>query len=199
MTDAELVRQSLAGVRTATDELVDRWAARVLAFCHTRVADAHVAEDLAQEALLRGLRSLGSLESPEKFGSWLCGIAVRVCLDWRKAKQSTQVPFTVLQHQGLERDGLRHDGGCAAPFDVAVADDERAGAAQVDRSDELGRLMHEVRKLPEKHREALLLYYYQAATYQDLADLLEVSTATVNARLTEARAMLRRRLSGTRG
>jgi RNA polymerase sigma-70 factor, ECF subfamily len=195
MTDAELVRQAREGVRDATDELVGRWAARVLAFCHTRVADAHVAEDLAQEALLRGLRNLGSLETPEKFGSWLCGIAVRVCLDWRKAKQSTQVPFTVLQRDGLQRDGYGHD----APFDVAATDDERAGAAQVDRSDELGRLMHEVEKLPEKHREALLLYYYQDATYQDLADLLEVSTATVNARLTEARAMLRRRLSGTRG
>jgi RNA polymerase sigma-70 factor, ECF subfamily len=184
MTDGELVRQALQGVRGATDELVDRWAARVLAFCHTRVGNAHVAEDLAQEALLRGLRSLGSLESPEKFGPWLCGIAVRVCLDWRKAKQSTQVPFTV-----LKRDG---------PFDAPL-DDERGGAAQVDRCDELGRLMHEVDALPEKHREMLLLYYYQDTTYQDLADLLDVSTATVNARLTEARAMLRRRLSGIRG
>ncbi len=184
MTDCELVRQALQGVRSATDELVGRWAARVLAFCHTRVGDAHVAEDLAQEALLRGLRSLKSLESPEKFGSWLCGIAVRVCLDWRKAKQSTQVPFTALERNGR--------------FDAA-ADDERGSAAQVDRSDELRRLMHEVEALPEKHREALLLYYYQDVTYQDLADLLEVSTATVNARLTEARAMLRRRLSGTRG
>jgi RNA polymerase sigma-70 factor, ECF subfamily len=194
MTDAELVRQSLAGDRTATDELVGRWAARVLAFCRTRIDDAHIAEDLAQEALLRGMRSLKSLESPEKFGSWLCGIAVRVCLDWRKAKQSTQVPFTVLQ-----RGGLRRDGPSGTPFDVARDDDSADGAAQVDRSDELGRLMHEVDALPEKHREVLLLYYYQDATYQDLADQLEVSTATVNARLTEARAMLRRRLSGTRG
>jgi len=193
MTDAELVCQALQGVRGAADELVDRWAARVLAFCHTRVGDAHIAEDLAQEALLRGLRSLRTLESPEKFGSWVCGIAVRVCLDWRKAKQSSQLPFTVLQ-----RDGLQRDGTYGAAFDVAV-DDERGGAAQVDRSDELGRLMHEVEALPEKHREALMLYYYHDATYQDLADLLEVSTATVNARLTEARAMLRRRLSATRG
>jgi len=184
MTDCELVRRTLQGDRRAADELVDRWAARVLAFCHSRVGDSHIAEDLAQEALLRGLRSLPSLEAPEKFGSWLCGIAVRVCLDWRKARQSTQVPFTALDP----------DGSFDAPLDA-----HRDGAAQVDRRDELRRLMREVESLPEKHREVLMLYYYQDVTYQDLADLLDVSTATVNARLTEARSMLRRRLSGVRG
>ena len=100
MTDGELVRQALSGVRSAGDELVRRWSARVLAFCHARTADRHAAEDLAQEALLRGLRNLRTLQSPERFGSWLCGIAVRVCLDWRKAKQTTQVPFTALKRDG---------------------------------------------------------------------------------------------------
>jgi RNA polymerase sigma-70 factor (ECF subfamily) len=186
MTDCELVRQARQGVRAAGDELVRRWAARVLAFCHARVGDAHTAEDLAQEALLRGLRGLDTLADPEKFGSWLCGIAVRVCLDWRKAKQSTQVPFTVLEH--------------GEPFDAPDNGDERhGGLARVDRADELRRLMNEVEALPEKHREVLLLYYYQDVTYQDLAGMLEVSTATINARLTEARAMLRQRLTSARG
>jgi RNA polymerase sigma-70 factor (ECF subfamily) len=186
MTDCELVRQALRGVRSAGDELVRRWAARVLAFCHARTSDRHAAEDLAQEALLRGFRSLHTLQTPERFGSWLCGIAVRVCLDWRKAKQATQVPFTV-----LERDG---------PFDPPGDDAGRAaGVAQIDHSDELRRLLEEVAALPEKQREVLMLYYYHDATYRDLAEMLDVSPATINARLTEARAQLRRRLtSGAR-
>jgi DNA-directed RNA polymerase specialized sigma24 family protein len=40
------------------------------------------------------------------------------------------------------------------------------------------------------------LYYYDDVTYQDVAVALGVSAATVNARLTKARAMLRERLSG---
>jgi RNA polymerase sigma-70 factor, ECF subfamily len=188
MTDGELVRQAVGGDRSAGDALVDRWAARVLAFCHARTADRHAAEDLAQEALLRGLRSLNTLDAPEKFGSWLCGIAVRVCLDWRKAKQSTQVPFTVLNGEGGydPPDNCRPGGG-------------ESGLARIERDDELRRLMSEVEALPEKHREAILLYYYQDVTYGDLAAMLEVSTATINARLTEARALLRSRLTSTRG
>jgi DNA-directed RNA polymerase specialized sigma24 family protein len=43
-----------------------------------------------------------------------------------------------------------------------------------------------------------MLYYYKQGTYQELADLLGVSAATINARLTKARAMLRQRMLAER-
>ncbi len=55
--------------------------------------------------------------------------------------------------------------------------------------------MAEVEALPENQREALMLFYYGEMTYQEMAELLGVSTATINARLTEARAILRKRLA----
>ena len=184
MTDGELVRQALRDDRDACEQLVRRWSARVLAFCHARVGNRHLAEDLAQESLLRGLRALHTLQTPEKFGPWLRGIATRVCLDWRKSKQSGQVPFT----------SLAPDGGA----DELATTDREATEGAVDRADELRQLMNEVESLGDAHREVLMLYYYQDVTYRDLAELLGVSTATVNARLTQARAILRRRLSSSR-
>ena len=97
MTDGELVRQTLAGRTPAYEELVRRWAGRITALCHAKVGRGDTAEDMAQEALLRGYRALASLAEPEKFGSWLCGIAVRACLDWLKSKQRTQIPFSALR------------------------------------------------------------------------------------------------------
>src|SRR5262245_65373373 len=96
MTDADLVRQAQAGRAPAYEELVRRWAARVLALCHARVGRAAVAEELAQETLLRGFRALRTLAQPDRFGSWLCGIAVRVCLDWYKKRDRSHVPFSSL-------------------------------------------------------------------------------------------------------
>ena len=52
----------------------------------------------------------------------------------------------------------------------------------------------EVEALPAIYREVVLLYYHQKVTYQDLALLLDVSPATINARLTKARTLLRERL-----
>ncbi len=183
MSDGELVRLTLAGRTAAYDQLVRKWAGRVTAVCHARVGRADVAEELAQEALFRGFRGLSSLGEPEKFGPWLCGIATRVCLDWLKDKDRSQVSFSAV-------------GEDAKPEDMA---DHRAIGRDLEQAEELKQLMDEVNRLPEKHREVLMLYYYEDCTYQDLAKMLETSTATINARLTQARQMLREKLAGRVG
>jgi RNA polymerase sigma-70 factor (ECF subfamily) len=178
MSDGELVRHTLAGRTTAYDQLVRKWAARVTAVCHARVGRADVAEELAQEALFRSFKALSSLGDPEKFGGWLCGIATRVCLDWLKDKDRTQVNFGALGEDAKAED----------------MPDQHAGN-DLEQREELKQLMDEVQKLPEKHREVLMLYYYEDCTYQDLAKILETSAATINARLTQARQMLREKLT----
>ena len=61
--------------------------------------------------------------------------------------------------------------------------------------DDLQRVRAEVAALPSVYREVVMLYYHQDMTYRDLAEMLGVSTATINARLTKARMLLRERLS----
>jgi len=180
MSDGELVRQTLAGRTQAYKELVRRWAGRVTAMCHAKVGRAPEAEDLAQEALLRGYRALSTLSDQEKFGSWLCGIAVHACLDWLKSKERTQIPFSA-----LSRDH---------PVENFLGSRAEVDGFALDREEELRQLMAQVEALPEEYREVLMLYYYEDVTYRDLAQQLGVSAATINARLTRARAMLRERL-----
>jgi len=184
MTDGQLVRQALAGAMPAYETLARRWTPRVLGVCHARVGRAAAAEDLAQEALLRGLRALATLADPEKFGPWLCGIATRTCLDWLKRSERTEVSLS--RAGGSDNDGEMR---------FAAAGGDAAEAAE--RADELERLMSEVERLPGPLREALMLYYYEDCTYQELADRLGVSAATVNARLTQARMALREKLVTT--
>ncbi len=180
MSDGDLVRQTLTGQLSAYEELVRRWSARTLAFCRAKVRSLHLAEDLAQESLLRAFRALDTLAEPDKFGPWLRGIALRVCLDWLKCKQAGQVSFGVLDQNGH---------GDQFADNAELTPDESA-----EHADDLRQLLAEVDRLPDDYREVLLLYYYDEVTYQDLAELLEVSAATINARLTKARQMLRERL-----
>jgi RNA polymerase sigma-70 factor (ECF subfamily) len=179
-SDGELVRQALAGRTEAYAELVRRWAARVTALCHAKVRRVDVTDDLAQEALLRGYQSLPSLVVPEKFGPWLLGIAYRTCQDWLKSKQRQQVPFSAI---GMERDAE----------DLSSRDQTDDGA-----NDDMAQLLAEIEALPSDCRQVVMLYYYQDVTYKDLAQLLGVSPATINARLTKARALLRERLTSYR-
>ena len=179
MSDGQLVREVLAGRVESYDPLVRRWAARVLAVCHARVARVDVAEDLAQEALFRGLRALPSLSDPEKFGSWLCGIAVRCCLDWLKASARGEVTMSALP--------------AADAVLSAMSGDDASTISS--RQDEIRVLMAEVERLSLEYRQVLMLFYYDDCSYKQIAEQLGISTATVNMRLTKARQLLRQRLS----
>jgi RNA polymerase sigma-70 factor (ECF subfamily) len=178
--DGELVRAARNGRREAFEELVRRYAAKISAVCGSRLGRRGPVDDMVQEAFLRGYRSLGTLAEPEKFGSWLYGIAARACLDWLKAKERSQVSFEAL---GPEKSRGDFPG-------------ERS-VQLPEENDRHQRLLDEVHALPEIYREVVMLFYYRRQTYQEMGALLELSPAAINARLSKARSMLRERLART--
>jgi RNA polymerase sigma-70 factor (ECF subfamily) len=170
--DADLVRGALNGRPAAFEDLVRRHVRKMFAICLSRVHDASTAEDMVQETFLRGYRSLGTLQEPEKFGSWLYGIAVRTCLDWLKSKKRTEVSLEALGNPGVGA----VDGPSAAPEDSAA------------------RLRAAVAALPEEVREVVTLRYFRQQPYREIAGTLGIAPATVNLRLAKARELLRRAL-----
>ncbi len=169
MDDAQLVRQVLQGNLGAYGELVVRYAAKIAALCRAYVPKQQV-DDLVQEAFLRGLDSVAGLREPEKFGSWLCGIARNLCRDWLK-----------------DRDN-RH-----GPLDAAPEPEARPEPADGnDRADRIAAVKKCVRQLPEELREVMEIYYSGGGvTYPGLAALKEVSFGQINKWLTKARRMVR--------
>lgn len=173
MTDAELVRRARAGEGQALAELMNRWAPKALALCHVH-AHREAAADLAQESLLRAIRHLAQLKTPELFGAWLRGIVKRTCFDWVGQKRRAMIPFSALEQETME-----------VPDSGVETDHEQV--TELNRA---------VAELPMEYREVVQLYYSSKMTYGELGQMLEVSAATINARLTKARAMLRERLVG---
>lgn len=181
MTDGELVRQALAGGGPAREELARRWSPRVLAVCQSRVG-RHAAEDLAQDSLLRALRSLEHLEAPDRFGPWIRSIAIRSCVDWLRRRRIMERPWSSLPEQA-EHSAQPTVNPATCPAEV---------------NEERDRLWHAIAQLPDELREVLLLFYCESQTYDAVADFLEVSRATVNSRLAKARDTLRRQLNPDR-
>lgn len=175
MSDGELVRQVLAGRTQLYEELVRRWARRIAAVCHARVGHEAAVADLTQETLLRGFRALRTLSEPEKFGPWLCGIALRASLTWLRRQQRTATLFSDI-------------GPHFEPEAVA------SPADPVEKDEDIRQLMAEVEALPEPYRQVVMLYYYEDVTYRDLARILGIAPGTVNQRLTKARLLLREKL-----
>ena len=161
MTDAELIARILAGNERLFGELVERHAGCVWAICAGHVFNRHECEDVAQEVFVQGYLKLNTLRNAAAFGSWLCEIARRRCLEWNRA--------AARRRAATERYAEHVQHG-------QKSDDTADRAARDDLHRAIRGLMQ---SLPSKTREALLLCYGEGYSVRDAAKILEVSPNTL--------------------
>ena len=169
--DAELIERTLDGDRQAAADLVERHAAGVYAACLGLLADPDQAQDAAQEALLKGISRLATLQNPTAFRSWIISIARNLCRDsWKQSRRQQelldqQVNLAMVPGMGT---------GLSAAED-APGTDIRSSLA----------------RLPEKYRIPLLLYYFDGLSTALVAEALDISQTGAATRLCRARRALR--------
>ena len=84
--DARLVTEVVAGRSEAFDALVRRYDRRALAVAYRLLGNVEDAADVAQDAMLRGYRSLHQLADRERFGPWLMRIVRNLALNYRRSR-----------------------------------------------------------------------------------------------------------------
>lgn len=111
--DVNLVLLAMKGDDEAYGELARRRQEGLRHLLRRLCRDAALADDLAQQALLRGWRAIRQLRSPEAFGAWLRRLAINVWLEQARA-HSPELPLdeelrvdsaTALLQQQLDLDG----------------------------------------------------------------------------------------------
>lgn len=131
------------------------------------------AEDLVQEAYLKGWKGFSSFEPGTNFRAWM---------------------FRILRNSFLNsRTGLKN----AAPIPLEAEDDpampvttETPESILISRSQQ-EMLQTAIEELPVIFREVILLCDVEGMGYQDIADTLGIPIGTVMSRLARARKALR--------
>jgi RNA polymerase sigma-70 factor (ECF subfamily) len=167
--DGALVRRSVGGDSDAYRVLYERYQDRVFATVHRIVGDYEEAVDVTQDVFVKVYRELPSFAFQSKFSTWLYRIAVN---------------FSINKVNERERHGRVHrklalDAGEADRADPPVAV-ERVHAA--------------IQELSPKLRAVVALRYLQNLTYEEIADVLDLSVGTVKSRLHLAHEALREAL-----
>src|SRR5438270_314576 len=123
---------------------------------------------------------LARLRDPDRFGGWLCGIAVNLARMRLRSRRTT----TSLEDW---------TGGLRVP--PGLAGDEVAPEDQVEAHETLELVRRAIEVLPEPQRQVVLMHYVDGLSCQEIAALLGNSTGAVRVRLHRARTPLRGRLS----
>lgn len=174
---AEQDRADVRRVRNGDTEafagIVNRWQGPLLNLAYRFCRDRGVAEELAQEAFLRIFRKLHLYREEALFSTWMFTVATRLFTS--HARRFTPKFARVDLTETLP-------GG-----DNPSADSDRR-----DRDEAVRRA---VNTLPDRYRDAIVLFYFMDRDLLDTAAALGVSEGTVKSRLHRGRKMLERKIT----
>jgi RNA polymerase sigma factor (sigma-70 family) len=172
-SDAQLLERFAARRdEAALTALVHRHGPMVLGVCRRVLGNVHDAEDAFQATFLILIRKAGTIGKGASLGAWLHGVAHRAAL---------RVRCSLAARRAHER---RTPTMPKADFLAAVVWRDLAPV-----------LDEEVRRLPERCRAPFVLCYLEGHTYEAAARRLACATGTVSRRITQARQLLRSRLT----
>lgn len=171
-TDADIQeRLSSKQYREAFALLLPRYRDKVFRLIFSMLRDRALAEDCTQDVLLRVWRALPGFAGQSQLSTWIYAIAKNGALsEIRKRKP------TVSLDQNDDEDGYN-------PAVAALAAPEADDSATVS----VGQMLDQ---LPERYRQAVVLFYMEDKSYEQTAASLGLPLGTVKALLHRARKRL---------
>lgn len=172
--DSQLIERTLAGERSAFNELVTRYQDRLYASMIGVTGSAEEAEDVVQDAFVRAFVKLGSFQQTSQFFTWLYRIAFNTALSRHRRRRNRVSLDHARETTGLE------------PIDTVDAPDE-----PMMRRERVAMVRQAMLQLSEQHRVILVLREMDEKPYETIAEILEISIGTVRSRLSRARYQLK--------
>ncbi len=165
--DEALVRRAKRGNADAFSELVRRHQHTVYSLALRYMRDPALAEDMAQEAFLKGYRLLRGFRGDCRFSTWMYRVTCSVCLT-EIARRSRRGEVALEPN---------------APEESVAPDPAAKDSAEIIRRC--------VTKLPEKYATIVTMYYLDQAPYEEIAAAMEIPVGTLKTWMFRARKELR--------
>jgi RNA polymerase sigma-70 factor (ECF subfamily) len=178
--DIRLMHLVAGGDTVAFEALIVRHQALVAGTVARMLGSNSDVEDIAQQVFIRVWKSAARYVARAKFTTWLLKITRNLVFnEMRRAKRHPRVPVQI--DPEAEELPLR-DEATATP-DATLLQEELQ--SKIDSA---------IAQLPDTQRMALVLRRYQELSYEEIAEVLELSVPAVKSLLFRARTELRARL-----
>jgi RNA polymerase sigma-70 factor (ECF subfamily) len=178
--DVRLMRLVSGGDATAFEQLIERHQALVAGTVARMLGSNSDVEDIAQQVFIRVWKSAGRYVARAKFTTWLLKITRNLVFnEMRRAKRHPHLPVQIEP----EADEMPLKDEATATPDATLLQAELQAAIE-----------KAITLLPETQRMAIVLRRYEELSYEEIADVLDLSVPAVKSLLFRARTELRGRL-----
>lgn len=185
--DQDLVLRFKAGDQSAFEEMVSRYWDRIYAMVHQLLRNPQDAEEVTQDAFIRAHRGLVNFRGDSAFSTWLYQIATNLARNrywyWWRRKRDKTISF----------DQPVGDDNSTPLADIFVTEAETPEDATVTQ-ELVDNIAAGMQRISPKHREILILRNVKNMSYEEIAEILDISIGTVKSRIARARESLRAKL-----
>jgi len=182
--ESALVKRARRGDLSAYDEFVRRYQERIYATVYHMTSNHEDANDLAQEAFIKGFQALKSFKGGSSFYTWVYRIAVNKTINFLKQrKNKAQMSLDDLDFNA------EHDP------DLVALISEKTPRREIHLTELQEKLNIAMQKLSEPHRLVVTLHDVQGLSHEEIAKIMECNIGTVRSRLFYARQQLQAYLS----
>ena len=179
--DVRLMQLVGRGDTTAFEELIERHQSLVTGTVARMLGSNSDVEDIAQQVFIRVWKSARRYVPRAKFTTWLLKITRNLVFnELRRAKRRGHV--SLQSEPGVEDTPLRDETNPAPDASLLEAELQKA-------------IEEAIMQLPKSQRMALVLRRYEQLSYDQIAEVLDLSVPAVKSVLFRARTELRSRLS----
>jgi len=185
-SDARLASALRQGSQEAYETLVARFQQPVYNLVYRLMADPGDSYDVVQEVFLKVFRNIGTFRSQSSLKTWIYRIAVNEVHNYRRWLFRHRRQEVVLEddNEGGKNFGDTVPDRGRSPYDYALNGEKR-----VLIEDALARIN-------PIFRAAVVLRDMEDLSYEEIADVLDISLGTVKSRITRGREAMRRQLEG---
>lgn len=182
--DDQLMVRIQEGDARAFRELMDRHQSPLIGFFFRNTRDAQMAEDLAQETLLRVYDQSWDYLPQGRFRGWMYRIGRNLLIDSvRKQSHDALIRAVKGNHDADQTDAMARLAG------EVLSPEVHAGHR------ELARIVDELLdEIPEEQRLTFTLHHYAGLPLPEVAEVMETSLPTTKSRLRLAREKLQEKL-----
>lgn len=140
------------------------------------VNDEAEAEDIMQEAFIRAFSKIDTFQGKSTFGAWLKKITVNMSINaFNKRSKYQNVSY---------EDQFKYETG----------EDEGIAVREEEANEQVKKILKAINSLKESYRVILTLHLIEGYDYEEICEILDLSSANCRTSISRAKESLRKKL-----
>lgn len=172
-----LVRQN----PEALTHIIDRYRTKLERYITRRTnVNNHDREDILQDVFIKIYRNINDYDNSLIFSSWVYRITYNHIVDWHR-KNKKHISISLDDDESKLIHVLQDESGV---LDSQEQHDQEA----------LGLIKKEIQKLSPDYQEILMLKFFEDKSYEEISDILKISTNSVGVKINRAKKILKEKI-----